>query len=335
MRSDVRKMAGGAHRSVPDRGRFGVTTVAFATALILLLGDGGPASAQSMYKYRGDDGEWIYADRPPDDGGLIEVRDLKTRKNEGALTVDYGFEGQAVVLKAHNGFYAPVELTLDIQKIRGMQYPHPDQELRWVVPPQSDIAMLNLPLLENGAEPYLEYQYKYLAGDPASRHRPPGPYRAPFAIATNYPITQAFPEVATHTTLDSHYAVDVAMPIGTDVFAARGGIVFDVASTNFTGGLDPMRDGPNANVVRILHDDGTYAIYAHLNTNSIRVRPGDVVRRGEYIADSGNTGFSSGPHLHFAVVRNAGMRIESVPVTFVGQNAESVVPASGMALTAY
>ena len=88
-------------------------------------------------------------------------------------------------------------------------------------------------------------------------------------------------------------------------------------------------------MIRILHDDGTYAIYAHLNTNSIRVRPGDRVERGEYIADSGNTGFSSGPHLHFAVVRNTGMAIESLPVVFMGQNQSMVVPASGADLTAY
>ena len=141
--------------------------------------------------------------------------------------------------------------------------------------------------------------------------------------------------MATHTTRDSHYAVDIAMPIGTDIMAARGGVVFDVAASNFSGGLDPVKDGPKANVIRILHDDGTYAIYAHLNTNSIRVRPGDRVQRGQYIADSGNTGFSSGPHLHFAVARNVGMRIESVPVTFTGQNSQSVVPAAGNYLTAY
>ena len=40
-------------------------------------------------------------------------------------------------------------------------------------------------------------------------------------------------------------------------------------------------------------------------------------------------------HLHFAVARNAGMRIESVPVTFLGANSDSVVPASGMVLTAH
>jgi murein DD-endopeptidase MepM/ murein hydrolase activator NlpD len=94
-------------------------------------------------------------------------------------------------------------------------------------------------------------------------------------------------------------------------------------------------DGPRANIVQILHDDGTYAIYAHLNWNSIRVKAGDRVRRGQYIADSGNTGFSSGPHLHFAVLMNAGMRIVSVPVTFQGKNESAIRPASGRALTAY
>ena len=302
---------------------------------MLLIFAAATAGSQSMYKYRGDDGEWIFADRPPDDGSLVEVRDLEPTTDDGAIQVTYAFEDRSVVLTARNGYYAPVEMTLDLQTVRGMQFPHPDDELRWVLPPRSETEILKLPLLENGSEPFLEYQYRYLAGDPESRHEPPGPYRVPFAIATNHKISQAFPDVATHTTPDSYFAVDIVMPIGTDIFAARGGVVFDVASTNFLAGLDPARHGPNANVVRILHDDGTYAIYAHLNTNSIRVKPGDVVRRGEYIADSGNTGFSSGPHLHFAIVRNAGMRSESVPFTFLGQNDEYVVPSTGRPLTAY
>ena len=148
-------------------------------------------------------------------------------------------------------------------------------------------------------------------------------------------MSQAYPDVVTHQTPDSFYAVDLVMPVGTDIFAARDGIVFDVASDNFRGGLDRKRDGPKANVVRILHDDGTYAIYAHLNWNSIRVRPGDRIRRGQYIADSGNTGYSSGPHLHFAVVRNVGLKLESVPIRFQGANNAPVTPSSGMILTAY
>ena len=140
-----------------------------------------------------------------------------------------------------------------------------------------------------------------MSSPPEATHRPHLAFRSPFAIASIYPVTQAYPEVATDSTPDRFFAIDVAMPIGTDIFAARDGIVFDVASNHFRGGLDPVRDGPSANVVRILHEDGTYAIYAHLNTNSIRVKPGDRVQRGEYIAESGNNGFSNGPHLHFAV----------------------------------
>ena len=296
---------------------------------------GGVGTAQELYKYRGADGEWIYADRPPDDGSIAEIRQLKKGPTEAEISVTHVFEGRTVKLTAHNQSYAPVEMLVTIRTIRGLEFPDPDQELRWVVAARSDLVLVNLDLLEGATSPLLEYQYQYLAGDPRAQHRMEQAYRAPFAISSNYPVTQAFPEIATHMTLDSQYAVDLAMPVGTDIFAARGGIVFDVAASNFRGGLDPERDGPAANVVRILHDDGTYAVYAHLNTNTIRVRPGDLVRRGQYIADSGNTGFSSGPHLHFAVLRNSGMRIESIPVVFLGANSESVVPSSGMVLSAY
>ncbi len=62
---------------------------------------------------------------------------------------------------------------------------------------------------------------------------------------------------------------------------------------------------------------------------------GDAVERGEYIADSGNTGFSSGPHLHIAVLQNVGMRMESVPIVFEGPNSLEIPPATGKTLTAY
>ncbi|HEX5787057.1 MAG TPA: M23 family metallopeptidase, partial [Woeseiaceae bacterium] len=213
--------------------------------------------------------------------------------------------------------------------------PDPDRELRWVLEAQSRRQLLALRKLGNGTVPEAQYEFDYRVGDPAAIHRPAGAYRVPFAISSQFTVTQAYPEVVTHTTEDSRYAVDVAMPIGTDIFAARDGIVFDVSSNNFRSGLDPERDGPSANVVQILHDDGSYAVYAHLNWNSIRVSPGDRVAEGQYIADSGNTGFSSGPHLHFVVLRNDGRRTVSVPLVFRGADRMNVVPATGAALTAY
>ena len=101
------------------------------------------------------------------------------------------------------------------------------------------------------------------------------------------------------------YAVDFALPDGTAVYAAREGTVINVRHDSFRGSA-PAAMADQANLIEILHDDGTIAVYGHLQWDSIRVRIGQRVALGEYIADSGNTGFSTGPHLHFAVWRNAG-----------------------------
>jgi len=330
MKYEEPMMVGAARRLVPDQ-----LHTAWVCVLLASLALSGAAAAQALYKYRGENGEWIYADRPPEDGSMAEIRVLESAGPAGEIAVTHRLVTDGIELVADNQYFAPIELKLLVDEIRGLQYPPPDDDLRWVVPPRSQMTLIRLGIIEDSPAPFLAYRFQYLAGDPESGHEPSGLYRVPFAIANNFPITQAYPDVITHRTPDSYYAVDIAMPTGTGVFAARGGVVFDVASDNFRGGLSAERDGPKANVVRLLHDDGTYAIYAHLNWNSIRVRPGQRVSRGEYIADSGNTGFSSGPHLHFAVVRNLGFRLESVPVQFQGANSVRVTPATGLALTAY
>ena len=304
----------------------------FAAALLIVSG---MSLSQALYKYRGPDGEWIYSDRPPPDEQAVEVRDLPRGTTAPTVTVSHTLSGRVLRFSARNGFHAPVELILALDELHNVALPDPDQSMRWVLAPRSGADLLVLSAIADNIAPQVEYRYLWLPGDPASTHRPERPYRAPFAIANEFVISQAFPVGETHRTPDSRYAVDIAMPIGTDIYAAREGLVFEVASTNFRGGLDPARDAASANLVRILHDDGTHAVYAHLNWNSIRVKPGDFVERGEYIADSGNTGFSSGPHLHFAVMRNKGMRLESLPVVFEGVNSAEVAPATGNVLTAY
>ena len=83
-------------------------------------------------------------------------------------------------------------------------------------------------------------------------------------------------------------------------------------------GLTKKAYGGRANFVRILHDDGTMALYAHLKTDGVLVRVGQQVQAGQQIGLSGNTGFTTGPHLHFAVQVNRGMRLISIPFRMRG-----------------
>ena len=305
--------------------------------LALLFAVSDFAVAQELYKYQDADGNWIYSDRPPEDGQPVESRELElpAAEEDDLVAVTSSMLGRSVLITARNDYFAPVEIRLEITESKELELPPADHVMTWILDPLSEMNLLQLQLTERASQPVLEYQFRYMQGDPRAEHAPTEPYRAPFAISSDHRITQAYPDTVTHSGPDSYHAVDIDMPVGTDVIAARAGIVFDIASKNYRTGLDADVDGPAANVVRILHDDGTYAIYAHLNTNTIRVKPGDFVERGQYIADSGNTGFSTGPHLHFAVVWNAGMRVQSVPVTFAGPGAEAVVPSSGNLLVAY
>lgn len=101
------------------------------------------------------------------------------------------------------------------------------------------------------------------------------------------------------------------MPEGTPIVAARGGMVVRVENDQSGRG-----DNPSGNFVRILHDDGTMGVYLHLMKGSVAVREGQRIDAGSRIARSGNTGNSTGPHLHFVVQRNVGLTVESIPFEF-------------------
>jgi murein DD-endopeptidase MepM/ murein hydrolase activator NlpD len=323
----------GGERTLARRRPF-VRQSLVALVIATLMG-GHLAHSEALYKYRGEDGEWIFTDREPVDEEDVEVRELESSFVAPEFSVSHNGIGNSVEFTARNDYYAPVEMRLEFVEITGVSFPDPDQDLYWVIEPRSSRVLLNLDLLEGATAPRIQYRFRYMPGDPRASHQVAEGYEAPFSSGLDFPITQAYPDSATHLSRDSTYAVDIAMPIGTNVLAARGGVVFEVTSDNYRSGLDREQDGPRANIVRILHEDGTFSLYAHLNWNSIRVNPGDRVRAGQYIADSGNTGFSSGPHLHFSVQRNVGFSVESLPLVFRGSNASNVVPATGDVLSAY
>ena len=304
-------------------------------ALLVAIGfaPASPAAAQKLFKYRDANGVWVFTDRQPDTGAYEEQKLERTfERPEVRLfrrTTDTG-----VSLVAQNAYYAPVEVAYKITSASNVAADVPRSGLTTLAP-RSTSELVVVKKADPNAAMRFETELQHLIGDPHAQHRPERPYRLPYALSTSVPVSQAFPNAITHKDPSSQYAIDFVMPIGTGVYAARAGTVVEVASDFYDAGLDPVVDGPRANIVRVLHDDGTMSLYAHLNWNSIRVVPGQHVARGEYLADSGNTGFTTGPHLHFVVQRNDNGRMVSVPVEFVGPGGTAITVHAGQRYTAY
>lgn len=87
-----------------------------------------------------------------------------------------------------------------------------------------------------------------------------------------------------------HRGIDIAMPTGTPLVAIDSGVIL-YNQNNPTG---------YGYYVVIKHDSGLYSLYAHLNKLS-HFKVGQRVKKGEIFAYSGNTGSSTGPHLHFEI----------------------------------
>ncbi|MRJ18954.1 M23 family metallopeptidase [Pseudomonas haemolytica] len=141
---------------------------------------------------------------------------------------------------------------------------------------------------------------------PQQAYRYPFPWRGgPFRL------TQGPNGSFSHTDAKSRYAMDIAMPEGTPVIAARAGVVVKIGNDQLGRGPDP-----SGNFVRVQHDDGTQGVYLHLKQGSVSVRAGQRVAVGSPLALSGNTGNSSGPHLHFVVQRATEAGLVSIPYEF-------------------
>lgn len=148
------------------------------------------------------------------------------------------------------------------------------------------------------------------------------PYVVPWVAGTVQKVGQGNCGPASHYGT-SKYAYDFDMAIGTQIVAARAGVVAEV--------VEDKKDGNGCagddNHIYIDHADGTRAEYLHLTENGALVDVGATVTQGQLIALSGNTGCSSGPHLHFQVNSGPDSRM-SVPVTFsnVGANRRGLQP---------
>jgi len=283
-----------------------MTVLAIAT---LFAGLGMGAHAAKVYKWTDKNGVTHYGDNAPDGAspavkaGSVKVIPVVAEPRAVARLRLETSNGRYLAF-ADNNLAGPIEVLL--QARGGGLESDPPLPARATVPARGTTLVAVLDGSRGG-----ELMMDSLPGDPSARPRDVE-YLLPLR-QRDFRIDQGFGGSFSHDDPQNRYAVDFAADIGTPVLAARDGVVMQVENDFAKAGLSREKYGGRANFIRILHDDGTMALYAHLREEGVLVRVGQRVRAGQQIGLSGNTGFTTGPHLHFVVQVNRGMKLESLP----------------------
>lgn len=273
-----------------------------------------------LHRWVDHDGVIHYSDSRRQAGGRA---DFATDPAAVARTAELSLHEDTGVYVAlvRNLLHGPVEVELDISAHDNVSaWPRLPHRMALEAGEQRSVSAIER--INPGRTSQFELHLLAMPGRPDARHDE-SPYTMPVSAGADS-IVQGFGGGFSHTDPQNLHAIDFAVPEGTPVLAARSGTVMQVVDDHAEGGLDREAFVHRANHVRVLHADGSMAVYAHLRPGGARVRAGQAVVAGEHIADSGNTGFSSGPHLHFVVQVNTGMALASVPVRLLDQHGQPV-----------
>ncbi|HFD14239.1 MAG TPA: M23 family metallopeptidase [Epsilonproteobacteria bacterium] len=184
----------------------------------------------------------------------------------------------------------------------------------FVIKAHSRVKYAKLSFKASGAR--YSIAYRWIIGSKDAKHKREYLYRLPYARGESHMVSQGFNGKSTHKG-HSQYAVDFKMDVGTKVYAARGGIVVKTKEDSNKHGF-AKEFAKYGNYVTVLHSDGTFGTYYHLKKGGVLVNVGQRVERGEPLGYSGNTGYTSGPHLHFAVFKAMStLKTKSLPIRFI------------------
>ena len=286
--------------------------------------------AKRIYSFRDDQGVMHYSDSPPAAATRqVEEKLVKVDNKKMVFLREDGPENHRRYT-IWNGYGGPIEVRLSFEKSDNV-VSEPPLPASVIVPGQQNTLVMQVQQLDAARGWSYQWNYSYVHGDPAARHDENAVYRLPYDESLTLRVHQAFDGTYSHQHAQSKHAVDFGMDEGTPVLAARSGVVMSSETDFYSSGTDMAKFASRANEIRILHGDGTMGVYAHLELESVVVAVGDRVSAGQVIARSGNTGFSTGPHLHFAVQRNIGGALASIPFQFTVKG-ERVTPTEGMVL---
>lgn len=229
----------------------------------------------------------------------------------------------ALITEEKSGYYdlyvknsSPGEITIDIwfTELANARSSMP-LPVRMIVKGGARSKALRVEQIDKKANWNSRFLYQWRPGSSDAVHDDKCVYRLPYLEGKFFLVIQGYNGRITHMG-EYEYSIDWAMPIGTPVVAARGGLVTDTEDRYSGNGLIDEYRNKN-NYVRVRHDDGTMGVYVHLNTGGIKVKKGQLVRPGDVLGLSGNVGYSDVPHLHFCVFTPVdGKTIKTIPVKF-------------------
>jgi murein DD-endopeptidase MepM/ murein hydrolase activator NlpD len=239
----------------------------------------------------------------------------------GHVHFEMRWEGHRVIQTARNDFLVPVTIAWEVSSLENLT---PDSSTAGVTVlsgalevgssgPTEVLASFQIDDPRASFSRFVDFHAQF--GDPGAQ---PGDYTyaIPFEAGDAHDIIQGFGGDFSHTG-GNYYAIDFGCAEETPVVAARDGVVVAVNDQATTHGTTPeFMSYALTNFILIAHDDGTIGQYMHLAPDGVDVRPGQRVSRGEYIGRSGNTGFSSTPHLHFQLMTSAPDGLDSVSFPF-------------------
>jgi hypothetical protein len=130
-------------------------------------------------------------------------------------------------------------------------------------------------------------------------------YWLPYTQGKKFFLAQA---ANSHMIHKNELSLDFKMKKGSEICAAREGVVIEVKKDSDKGGLKDEYLAQGNHII-IRHNDGSIAQYWHLDKDGAFVNLGDTIQKGQLIGLSGNTGYTAFPHLHFQVKDKTGKQI--------------------------
>jgi hypothetical protein len=257
----------------------------------------------------------------PTRAGIVVDRMSDFGFDGGRIDFEMRRDGDVIVEIARNRYAVPVVMHWTFADLDNLDATGPISET--VMLPAADrpngfgasVVLTTFRIRDMSRAFHRELQMHARFGNPSTRPEPYA-YRLPYRAGSTYSVLQGFHGTFSHRG-SNEYAVDFDCPVATPVLAARPGLVVAAhAAAQGSGTTPEYLEYRRTNFVLVLHDDGTLGEYMHLAPSGVRVAVGQHVDRGDELALSGNTGFSSTPHLHFQVMTAATDGISALSFPF-------------------